>query len=137
MVAMGLSHAEAMTGSYFMRDVDVTGTVRPLSGESHLVGVRIQGAMRGYYGGLHGRDRAALLHNVDGTVRVLAEAPFAWTPHADYAIRLVAQGDSLALWINGAPVLQALEPSLAYGMAGYAQYAMGRTWFGDMTLQEL
>ena len=136
MVAMGLMHAEAVTGSYFMRDVEVTGTLRPLSGESHLVGARVQGAMRGCYGGLHGRGKAALLHHDRGTLRVLAEAPFDWAPDIAYTVKLVAEGGSLALWIDGKCLLKAQEDTLAYGMAGYAQYAMGRTWFGDMRILE-
>lgn len=136
MTAMSLKHAEAVTGNYFMRDVEVTGTVRPLSGESHLVGVRIQGAMRGCYGGLHGQGMAALLLNDRGALHVLAQTPFDWTLDRTYEVKVVAAGDGLALWIDGKRVLKARDDTLKYGMAGYAQYAMGRTWFGEMHIQE-
>lgn len=136
MVAMGLSHAEAMTGNYFMRNVAVTCAVRPLSGESHLVGARIQGAMRGYYGGLHGKGKAALLENVNGEIRVLAEVPFAWEQGRTCTIQLEAEGDSLMLWIDGQLVLETQAKTLAYGMVGFAQYAMGRSWIGGMTVEE-
>jgi hypothetical protein len=51
MEAMTLDHAEAMTGNYYTKDVEVAGKLIVHYGTSACVGLRIQGARRGCYGG--------------------------------------------------------------------------------------
>lgn len=136
MVAMAIDHAEAVTGNYFMEDVTVTGTVRPFAGTSHLIAARVQGARRGYYGGLHGAGQLAILKHSDGMLKVLATVPFLWEPNADYTLSFSCIGDRLTLAVNGVPGLEAHDADFLYGMAGYAQYAMGRCWFGGLTIVE-
>ncbi len=135
MQAMCLEHAEAMTGSYFMRDVRVTGKIMPHTGVSHLVSARVQGALRGYYGGFT-KDGVAILCNNSG-MQSLATCPFEWQYNREYTVELLAKGDSLTLWVDGRQLLHADDSTHAYGMAGYAMYALGRSSFGNLTIEEL
>jgi ADP-ribosylglycohydrolase len=133
---LSLIHAESMTGSYYMKDVRVTGSIRPLNGASHLVSVRVQGAQRGYYGGFQGADKAAILKNDHGKRKTLCEADFPWEYDQNYTVSIQAKGDQLTLSVDGKPLLTAQDNEYGYGMAGYAMYGMGRASFGDLTIME-
>ncbi len=135
MEAMCLDHCEAMTGNYFMNDVVVEGSVTPHSGNSHLMSLCVQGAMKGYYGGLVAGGVAIFEH--DGTLRQLAVAPFDWKHERRYGIQFAKRGDTLQLKVEGAPVLECDGATLDHGMVGYAMYATGRCGFGDLSVVEL
>lgn len=140
MSCMSLDHAEAVTGNYFMRDVTVTGMVTPLSGESHLMGVRVQGAQRGVYAGLGtdeaGRRALVLGRTEHGQWRRLAAAPLDWAFDETYEITLRAQGQTVSAVCCGAQLSVTDAGFPPYGMTGYAHYAMGRTLFGDLHIKE-
>lgn len=135
MEAMCLEHAEAMTGNYYMADVTVTGRITPHTGKSHLVSARVQGALRGYYGGFTA-DGVAIFCNNNG-MRQLASCPFEWEYDREYFVKIVAQGDLLTLFVDGRKLLQVQDNTLAYGMAGYAMYELGRCGFGNLSIEEL
>lgn len=137
MHALAIGHAEAMTGNYFLKDAKVSGTVRPLNGLSHLISIRVQGTLRGYYAGFDGENRIAILQNRQGTLKTLASAPFAWRVDQPYAFTLQAVGDTLTFSIDGEQMLAARDGALAYGMVGYALYQTGRAWFGDLSVEEI
>lgn len=140
MEVMSLGHAEAMTGPYFAKDVKVSGSVMPLSGSSHLISLRVQGAQRGVYGGLDVVDGVRSLvigKTVQGAWQFLASRPFDWRENQEYALTFTAQGQHFALSVDGGEELVIIdETACSYGMVGYAQYAMGRTSFGNLTLEE-
>jgi ADP-ribosylglycohydrolase len=136
MQAMCLQHAEACTGNYFMRDVRLVGTVCPYTGDSHLIGARIQGARRGYYAGFAGGTVVIFCHK-EGTLEVLASAPFRWSYDNSYRFEFLVKGDRLFLSVDGVDMLEAKDTRYAYGMAGYAMYAIGRCGFGDLTITEI
>ncbi len=135
MEAMCLDHAEAMTGNYHMTDVRVTGRITPYTGKSHLISARVQGALRGYYGGFTD-DGAAILCNNNG-LKQLAFCPFEREYGREYFVKLVAQGESLTLFVDGKQLLQVKDGTHAYGMAGYAMYGLGRCGFGNLSIEEL
>ena len=140
MEVMSLGHAEAMTGPYFARDMKVSGTVTPLSGTSHLMSVRVQGAQRGVYGGFGVVDGVRSLvvgKTVHGVWQLLTSRPFDWQEDHEYALTLAAEGQTFTLTMDGGEPLSVRDDTAcAYGMVGYAQYAMGRTAFGNLTLEE-
>jgi ADP-ribosylglycohydrolase len=136
MEAMTAEHAEAMTGNYFMEDLELEGTILPRNGFSHLAGLRIQGALRGYYAGFHGEGKALILKH-DKVLTGLASLPFSWRYEQPYRIRFIAKGVSLTLEIDGKCLLTCDDKSFGYGMAGYAMYGMGRCGFGDLSIKEL
>ncbi|MEG0854066.1 MAG: ADP-ribosylglycohydrolase family protein, partial [Angelakisella sp.] len=132
---MCLEHAEAMTGNYYMTDLSVTGELTPHTGTSHLVSARVQGALRGYYGGFTA-EGAAILKN-DSGMTVLASCPFDRQYDRSYSVCLTAVGNRLTLSIDGKELLSVTDDTHAYGMAGYAMYGLGRCDFGNMTITEL
>lgn len=140
MEAMVSEHGEAMTGNYFMRDLELEGIIIPHNGVSHLVGLRIQGAMRGYYAGFNSADKAAILKHdrtIGRTMVELAVKSFPWEYERPYRLRFTASGHDLSLFINDTPVLSCSDASFDHGMVGYALYEMGRCGFGDLRIREL
>lgn len=135
MEAMCLEHAEAMTGNYYMTDVRVTGKITPHTGKSHLISARVQGALRGYYGGFTA-DGVAIFCNNKG-MKQLAGCPFDWEYNREYSMEIVVQGDRLTFSVDGRQLLQVNDNTHAHGMAGYAMYALGRSGFGNLSIEEL
>ncbi|MDF2891921.1 MAG: hypothetical protein K0R80_2288, partial [Clostridia bacterium] len=135
MEAMCLEHAEAMTGNYYMTDVRVIGKIIPHTGKSHLISVRVQGTLRGYYGGFVA-DGVALFCNNNG-MKQLAACPFDWEYEREYTVEIKAQGDQLTFAVDGKQLLQVTDNTHAYGMAGYAMYDIGRSGFGNLSIDEL
>lgn len=135
MEVMCLDHAEAMSGNYFMGDVRVTGKVTPHTGRSHLVSVRVQGALRGYYAGLVDGGAAILINN--NGLRELVSCCFDWEYEKEYTVEITAKGSLLTLVIDGKELIQINDDTHAYGMAGYAMYDLGRSGFGNLTIEEL
>ncbi len=134
--AMCQIHCEAMTGNYFTRDMLAEAQVTPAAGESHLISVRVAGAAAGYYAGFNAYGKAAILIN-DGGLESLAETDFPWEINTTYNVSLRAEGANLVLKIDGKEVLSVEDTRLKHGMVGYAKYAMGRTFFGNLRVKEL
>lgn len=136
MEAMVSEHGEAMTGNYYMRDLEIEGILVPHSGVSHLTGLRIQGALRGYYAGFSAAGTVSILKH-DRTMVELAAAAFPWKHEELYRLRFSASGPGLSLAVNGERVLHCTDTGFDHGMAGYALYGMGRCGFGDLRIKEL
>lgn len=129
-------HAEAMTGSYYSRDCAVQGHARPCHGDSHLVSVHVQGAQRGYYGGLGPSKQAVLIKNDHGILKQLDACPFDWRHGEKYRISLSHINGRLSLSIDGQELLEAQDAEYSYGMFGYAMHRAGRCGFGDISINE-
>lgn len=129
-------HAEAMTGNYYTGDCLVEGTIVPANGGKHAVGIHVQGAQRGYYGGLGEGGQAVLLKTENGKARVLASCDFDWEVDREYRVTLEHSKGKLSLGINGKALLAVDENEYTYGMVGYAIYGQGRCYFGDLRVQE-
>lgn len=135
MEAMCLEHAEAMTGNYYMTDVKVTGRITPHTGKSHLVSARVQGALRGYYGGFC--DGGIAIWRNNSGLKKLVSCNFEWSYDKKYSVVLTARGRQLTLAIDGIDLLEVEDHTHQYGMAGYAMYGPGRCGFGNLTVEEL
>lgn len=129
-------YTDSMTGSYFTADCAVSARVRPENGGSHLLGAHVQGAQRGYYGGLMQGGQAVLIKNCHGSRRVLAACPFEWAYGQEYALCLTHVGGRLSLSIDGRELLETMDNEYTYGMAGYAMDGLGRCLFFDLTIEE-
>ncbi len=134
------SHAEAMTGNYFARDVVFSGHITPENGDCHLLGLRVQGARRGLYAGLIRRDGealAALCRNSRGKLEILKTVPFPWEWGREYALTAAVRGETLSLSVDGKKLLRArVKGAFPYGMVSFALYAPGRAEIGDITIRE-
>ena len=135
--ALSIGHAEAVTGSYYMKNVRVEGRITPRNGSSHLVGVRVQGTRRGYYLGLDGENRVSILRHDGFDLVRLSSRPFLWSLDQEYLIGAEVVDHTLTLSVNGQPVLEAEDGRFGWGMAAYAMYGAGRSEFGDLRITEL
>lgn len=135
MSCMCLDHAEAMTGNYFMENYKVIGKVVPVHGESHLISARVQGAMRGYYAGFNSDNKVSILKN-DFGLSALVTVDFDWELGREYEFTFEVNGDSLKFYVNGDKAAEVSDDSFTYGMTGYAKYSLGRSLFGDLSVEE-
>lgn len=129
------SDADAWTGNAYLRDASITAELRPLSGTSHLVVGRAQGASRFYAAGFQNGEAVILVENHGTTI--LARAPFETEYGRDYQVNLTVAGDRLSLLIDGNPVLEAEDATLRYGMAGLRMASIGRMSIGRLEIIEL
>lgn len=134
--AMVLDHGEAMTGNYFTKDVLVKGSVTPENGYSHLISLRVQGALRGYYAGLTNENKVGILKN-DSGIKVIKEIDYNWEMGKEYTLEFKAENNNISLKVNGEVLIEVEDDSYEYGMVGYAKYSKGRSIFGDMHIIEL
>ncbi len=112
--------AEAYTGRHDWKDYTAEFTFTPLTGEHHMVNVRVQGAIRSYAFGLLPDGKAALLKNQNGYT-VLAECGFAWKAGTEYTVKVTVKGNQIRAEIDGCR-LEATDTEGAYlqGAVGIA-----------------
>jgi len=135
MQVLCLGHAEAMTGNYYGADESIEGDVRMHHGSSAMLSVRVQGAMRGYYGGFH-KGNLVIAKTVGGNLQVLVSEPYPVEQEKTYACRFEAIGKSIALWIGDKKMLTVEDISYDHGMVGYAVYENGRVSFGSPIIHQ-
>ncbi|HIU75023.1 MAG TPA: ADP-ribosylglycohydrolase family protein [Candidatus Pelethocola excrementipullorum] len=92
--------AEAYTGRHDWEDYSAKFYFTPLTGENHMVNVRVQGAIRSYAVGLLPDGKAAILKNDNG-YRVMAETDFPWKVGEEYAILVTVKGNKIEAEIDG------------------------------------
>lgn len=92
--------AEAYTGRHDWEDYTAEFFFTPLTGEHHMVNVRVQGAIRSYAFGLLPDKKIALLKNDNGYT-VLKELPFAWEYGKEYQVKISVKGNSICAEFEG------------------------------------
>jgi ADP-ribosylglycohydrolase len=131
---MRCSEAFAYTGNYFAKNYEVSTDITPQNGDSHLVLIRAQGAMRGYAGGLE--DNKAIIYKNDFGYEKLAELPLAYENGKTYNITMKACDNVITMYINNDLILSVQDNSYSYGMYGCGSRMLGRTLFGDFKFKE-
>lgn len=84
--------AEAYTGRHDWKDYEAEFSFTPITGEHHMVNVRVQGAIRSYAFGLLPDGKAAILKNDNG-YKVLAETAFEWKHGEEYTVKVMVKGN--------------------------------------------
>lgn len=136
MQAISCGQSEAYSGSYYAADYEISVPVRPQSGAGHMIAVRAQGAMRGYFAGFAEKGFLSVWAN-DFGLEKLAEVPFEWRNDTQYTLDVRAVGDTIAVKVDGAPRLSFKDVRFAYGMFGCCRTAAGRCLFGNPRFREL
>ncbi len=136
MEVMALEHGEACTGNYFARDIRVEGSVTLYRGSSALLSVRVEGARRGYYAGFHKGELGIFKHE-GGTFTALVSKSYSPELGRCYVLGLEARGKTLALGLEGKPILEVNDEAFGHGMVGYAVYEGGRVGFGSLNVKEM
>lgn len=81
-------YAEMYTGALTFDDYKVKAELQPVVGDTHLINVRVQGAMRSYAAGFAGQ-KLVLMKNHNG-YKVVAEMDFQWECGTEYVIECTA-----------------------------------------------
>lgn len=92
--------AEAYTGRYDWKDYVAKFVFTPITGEQHMVNIRVQGAVRSYAAALMPGGKFAILKNDNG-YRVVAESKFLWEKGREYEVTLIAKGNNIRACVNG------------------------------------
>ncbi len=95
--------AEAYTGRHDWENYRAEFSFTPLTGNTHMVNVRVQGAIRSYAAGLLKGNRIAILKN-DYGYQVLAETEFEWKHGQEYTIAVTAAGNKISAEIEGVKI---------------------------------
>lgn len=105
--------AEAYTGHHNWEDYCASFAVTPLTGEHHMVNVRVQGAIRSYAVGLLPEGKAAILKNDNGYT-VLAETSYVWQKGREYSITVTVRGNHITAQIDGQEILAVTDTERPY-----------------------
>jgi hypothetical protein len=105
--------AEAYTGRHDWTDYTATFYFTPITGEHHMVNVRVQGAIRSYAVGLYPDGRIALLKNDNG-YSVLASEDFAWKAGTEYKVMIAVKNNYLLATINDTVKLEYTDSEHPY-----------------------
>ena len=129
---------ETYTGDVSWRDYRLEASMRPLAGDWHAIGLRVQGAVRSYAAALT-KEGLSLMKNEDGVYRALATVPFAWRHAERYAFALEARGNTLAVFHEGRELIRYTDADHPYlhGMIGAAISGGGSCAYGSLTVRPL
>lgn len=120
----GCDFAEAYTGRHDWTNYTASFTMTPLTGEHHVVNVRVQGALRSYGVGLYPGSRAVILKNQKGYT-ALAETDFVWEAGKEYCIRVSVSGNRIDVSIDDRISFGAADTDSPY-LTGSIGISMGR-----------
>jgi ADP-ribosylglycohydrolase len=95
--------AEIYTGRHDWADYTAEFALMPVVGGTHMVNVRVQGAIRSYAVALMEGGKLALRKNAFGYI-TLTEAPLDWKPGEEYVIRVRVKGNRIEAGCAGAKI---------------------------------
>ena len=124
------------TGPYYSSDYVVETVLIPEYGESHLVAFRSIGAERGYFFGLSGNNKVALIKRDHENI-ILEEKEFPWEIGKKYTLQVKALGGLLRCYIDGKEIISFEDKDFfPTGMAGLGKLAPGRTLYKSISFSE-
>lgn len=116
----------AFSGNYYTKDLTVEATLKPISGDSHLMILRALGIQRHYLVGFDGAGQASLILNDFGYTR-LKTVPFDWKHNTEYRFRVTGQGNKLSFSVDGMVLFTVEHDRYTHGMFGFAHLEQGET----------
>ncbi len=137
MQGLCVDYCEAYTGNYFSKDIKIEGKIIPEHGTNHLIGLRVQGAQRGYYAGFINENTVGIIKRIKGKDTIIKSCNYKWSFGNEYKLSFIAKGDNLTFSINGEQILSTVDTAIKYGMISYALHDKGRALFGNMKVKEL
>ena len=105
--------AEAYTGRYDWEDYEARFFLTPVTGEHHMVNIRVQGAVRSYAAGLLPGGKFGILKNDNGYSLVVQE-DFFWQPGKEYVICISAKDNRVKASVDGRPALEFTDRDHVY-----------------------
>ncbi|MCL2527920.1 MAG: ADP-ribosylglycohydrolase family protein [Defluviitaleaceae bacterium] len=126
---------EAYTGHHNWTDYTAVFSMTPLTGEYHLVNVRVQGAIRSYGAGFFEKGKIGLFKNENG-YRKLVSADFEWEHGREYTIAVAIEGPKLVVAVDGVEMLSFTDDDAPYlqGGIGVAVRDGGHAMYGGVSV---
>lgn len=126
-----------LSGPYYSKDYCTETTLIPAEGKSHLLAFRSIGTERGYFFGLHGKNRAVLIKR-DHENMILAEKEFPWNFGESYTLMVKITGSLFRCFINGVEIISYTDTEpFPSGMAGFGMLMSGKTNFCNLVFHEI
>jgi len=133
---MCLEHAEAITGNYYTKNVELTNTIRMDSGNCALLALRVQGAQRGYYGGFY-KGSLVIGKTVNGKFEIIKEKKYKIINKKEYNVIFKCKDNIISLYIDKKAELTCEDNLYKYGMVGLSMQDGGRTSFKTLNVKEI
>jgi len=128
--------ALALTGNFYMKDVEYKVTLTPEFGSRHFAAFRCQGIKIGYLVGFDG-NKVKLIKN-DFGYETLMEVDFDMVKSQEYAFSITAIGGRIRVAINSEEVMDYEDRNyLTHGCVGYSILDNGRLLVKDISFKEL
>lgn len=131
----GAGQSETYSGDVDWADYALTVRLQPVTGDSHLILARVQGALRSYALEL-APGRLVLLKNDKG-YREVASAPLSWVHGETYSLELRVRGGRLEGVCAGATVAWEDPAPYTQGAIGLANGSDCRTRFLEVAVKGL
>ena len=109
--------AEAYTGRHDWTDYTAEFVVKPVTGNCHMVNVRVQGAIRSYAAALVSSDKICLFKNDNG-YRKLTEADFIRESGREYTLKVSVKGNEIVVFVDGKEYLRYTDTDNPYISGG-------------------
>ncbi|MHA6482158.1 ADP-ribosylglycohydrolase family protein [Paenibacillus sp. strain BS8-2] len=121
----------AYSGNYYARRIVVEATLSPVTGDTHGIITRAEGIKRHYWAGFDGEGKVSFVRQDFGIER-LASANFDWKHGESYRLKLVAEGDTFVLYVNGKSILTYKDTRFASGMFGFGSLGQAENIIRDV-----
>ena len=129
---------EAYTGSYTLKDYELTATLIPKLGSWHSVNVRVQGAVRSYAVGLRENGMLAIDKNENGYTEV-ASVAFPWRQGKAYTLTVRVIKNCIEVFHQGTRILSWRDGNHPYltGQVGFSLLHGSHCHFKDLKIQSI
>lgn len=129
---MCLEPAMAMTGNYFGRDESIQAALTLHYGDSALLGLRVQGAQRGYWAGILSGS-LVIARMLDGRLQTLISEPYELEMEKPCTIAFSVKGTSLKV-CYAEKTLRVVDESLDHGAVGLLCQGPARATFSGQKI---
>lgn len=128
--------SSSLTGDYYNQDIDITTTITPIKGESHLVNFRSKGIRRGYTIGFSEAGKVTLtVHNFGE--KQLVNKDYNWSVNKKYKFRIKAIGTKIKFYINNELIIEYDDSTHRHGLFGYTSLSESESLVGNFNVIEL
>lgn len=128
--------AECYTGNVYWKDYKFITSLIPIKGERHNVLFRVQGGIKGLAVGL-AENQTVRLYRKENNYRIIEELPYTWQHGREYQFKVVCQGKSLSIWVNGVCLInRELEDAYDRGCIGFGNDLGSRTVYVKYSIKE-
>lgn len=102
--APSLEQGDIFTGNYYWKDYSLSATIKPITGETHGISFRVNGAMTGYV--LHlDKNSTLVLKKNNYQLETLTSIHFNWDTGIDYTLTITVIGSRINIIYDGLTII--------------------------------